>query len=53
VVNATQLLEPDGVLFGATVLGTPGLHTWLPRAVLRYTNRLGIFDNLFDTEGDA
>ena len=44
------LLEPDGVLFGATVLGTPELHTWVSRAALRANNRRGIFDNLSDTE---
>ncbi len=43
-------LEPDGVLFGATVLGTPELHTWLSRAALRENNHRGIFDNLSDTE---
>jgi SAM-dependent methyltransferase len=45
-----DLLEPDGVLFGATVLGTPALHTWLSRAALRENNGRGIFDNLSDTE---
>ena len=48
--NLAALLEPDGVLFGATVLGTPELHTWLSRAALRANNRRGIFDNLSDTE---
>ena len=46
------LLAPDGVLFGATVLGTPKLHTWLSRAALRVNNRRGIFDNLSDTEDE-
>lgn len=50
VRNVAAVLEPDGVLFGATVLGTPQLHTWLSRAVLGYVNRGGIFDNLSDTE---
>lgn len=44
------LIEPAGVLFGATVLGTPALHTWWSRAALRVNNRRRIFDNLFDTE---
>ena len=48
--NLATLLEPDGALFGATVLGTPTLHTWLSRAALRQNNRLGFFDNLSDTE---
>jgi SAM-dependent methyltransferase len=45
------LLTPTGVLFGATVLGTPELHTWLSRAVLSSNNRRGIFDNRSDSEG--
>jgi hypothetical protein len=32
------------------VLGTPRLHTWLSRAALQQNNRLGIFDNLADTQ---
>lgn len=48
--NLATLLVPEGVLFGATVLGTPTLHTWLSRAALRQNNRLGFFDNLSDTE---
>jgi hypothetical protein len=48
--SLAQLLDPDGVLFGATVLGTPDLHTWLSRAALRENNHRGIFDNLSDTE---
>ena len=51
ISDLAELLEPDGVLFGATVLGTPELHTWLSRAALRENNRLGFFDNLSDTEG--
>jgi SAM-dependent methyltransferase len=49
--NLAALLDPDGVLFGATVLGTPRLHTRLSRAALAVNNRGGIFDNLSDTEG--
>ena len=49
--NVAAVLEPDGVLFGATVLGAPELHTWLSRAALGETNRRGVFDNLSDTEG--
>ena len=47
--NLAALLEADGVLFGATVLGTPERHTRLSRAALRANNRRGIFDNLGDT----
>jgi SAM-dependent methyltransferase len=48
--NLAAVLGPIGVLFGATLLGTPGLHTWLSRAALRQNNRLGFFDNISDTE---
>ncbi len=48
--SLAHLLDPGGVLFGATVLGTPELHTRLSLAALRENNRRGIFDNLSDTE---
>jgi SAM-dependent methyltransferase len=48
--NIASVLEPDGVLFGATVLGLAGDQTRLSRAVLRLFNRRGAFDNLGDTE---
>lgn len=48
--NVAAVLEPDGVLFGATVLGTPELHTLVSGLALRENNRRGIFDNLSDTE---
>jgi SAM-dependent methyltransferase len=50
VDNVAAVLKPGGVLFGATVLGDTGPHTWLSRAVLRFVNSRHIFDNLFDTE---
>jgi SAM-dependent methyltransferase len=50
--NLAAHLDADGVLFGATVLGAPELHTWYSRAALRENNRRGIFDNLTDTEAD-
>ncbi len=48
VANAASVLTEDGVLFGATVLGTPSLHTWLSARALKANNRRGIFDNLAD-----
>jgi SAM-dependent methyltransferase len=50
ISNIAAILEPNGILFGATVLGSPGLHTPLSILALRDNNRRGIFDNLFDTE---
>jgi SAM-dependent methyltransferase len=49
VRNIADVLEPDGVLFGGTVLGLTERHTRAARAVLRGFNRQGAFDNLEDT----
>jgi SAM-dependent methyltransferase len=50
VANVAAVLAPTGVLFGATILGTFGPHTWLSRRTLDANNRRGIFDNLGDTQ---
>ena len=50
VANVAAVLAPTGVLFGASVLGTSGAHSWLGRRVLSAFNRRGAFDNLDDTE---
>jgi SAM-dependent methyltransferase len=50
VANIARVLAPDGVLFGATVLGRSGNHTRMGRAMLTAFNRRGVFDNLDDTE---
>ena len=50
VANVAAVLAPDGVLFGASVLGRTGQHTWLGRRVLAAFNRRGAFDNLDDSE---
>lgn len=50
VANLATVLAPSGVLFGASVLGTSGKHTWLARRMLSAFNRRGAFDNLDDTE---
>jgi len=47
--NIAAVLEPDGVLFGGTVLGTQARHSWAARRFLRAFNRHGDFDNLDDT----
>ena len=49
VRNVAAVLEPDGVLFGGTVLGITERHSRPARAVLRLFNRNGAFDNLGDT----
>ncbi|MFI5225926.1 MAG: methyltransferase [Candidatus Limnocylindrales bacterium] len=50
VSNVAAVLAPTGVLFGASVLGTAGPHTWFSRRVLDAFNRRGAFDNRTDTE---
>lgn len=50
VANVAAVLEPTGVLFGASVLGMSGPQTWLSRRVLNAFNPRGAFDNLNDTE---
>ena len=47
--NVAAVLEPDGVLFGATVLGRSGSHTPPAKALLAVANRRGAFDNLGDS----
>lgn len=50
VANVAAVLAPDGVLFGASVLGEPGPHSRLAHGFLRAFNKQGGFDNLGDTE---
>jgi hypothetical protein len=50
VANVAAVVAPTGVVFGATLLGSSGPHTWLSRKMLEANNRRGIFDNLGDTE---
>jgi SAM-dependent methyltransferase len=50
VANVAAVLAPTGVLFGASVLGTSGSHTWLARRFLDTFNWQRGFDNLNDTE---
>jgi SAM-dependent methyltransferase len=47
--NIAAVLEPDGVLFGSTVLGMEAPHSRAARGALRAFNRHGDFDNLGDT----
>jgi SAM-dependent methyltransferase len=50
VTNVAAVLEPTGVLFGASILGDSGRHTWLARSLLKANNRRGTFGNLDDSE---
>ena len=47
--NAASVLDTEGVLFGATVLGLAERHTMAARAFVRAANIQGGFDNLDDT----
>jgi SAM-dependent methyltransferase len=49
IQNVADVLEPDGVLFGGTVLGAGERHSLPARGVLWAFNRKGDFDNLGDT----
>jgi SAM-dependent methyltransferase len=49
VRNIANVLTPDGVLFGGTVLGLKESHTRPARAFLWAVNKKGDFDNLEDT----
>ena len=50
IEHIAAVLEPDGVLFGASVLGRSGRHTPQARAFLKAANWNGGFDNLDDSE---
>ncbi|HEU4918777.1 MAG TPA: methyltransferase, partial [Candidatus Limnocylindrales bacterium] len=50
VANVAAVLGPTGVLFGASILGLAGRHTWLARRILEVNNWRGTFDNLGDTQ---
>ena len=47
--NIADVLTPDGVLFGGTILGLEERHRPQARAFLRLANQTGDFDNLGDT----
>lgn len=50
VAHVAAVLAPTGVLFGVSILGLSGRHTWLARRILQGNNRRGTFDNLGDTQ---
>ena len=47
--NIAEVLTPDGVLFGGSVLGTTEEHSRSARTFLKAANKQGGFDNLGDT----
>ena len=50
VANVAAVLAPNAILFGSTILGMSGHHTWVGRRILESNNRRGTFDNLGDTK---
>jgi len=50
IANIARVMAPNGVLFGASVLGPSASHTLLGRAFLWAFNKRGAFGNLGDTE---
>jgi SAM-dependent methyltransferase len=50
--NIADVLSPTGTLFGATILGRSGDHSWLGHRVLTAFNKRGAFDNLDDSEAE-
>jgi SAM-dependent methyltransferase len=50
IANVAAVLDPMGVLFGATILGRSAHHSWVARRLLETNNRRGTFDNAADTE---
>ena len=47
--NVAAVLEPEGVLFGGTILGLEEHHRPQARLFLKGANKIGDFDNLGDT----
>jgi SAM-dependent methyltransferase len=47
--NVADVLGPDGVLFGGTILGLDEPHTRSARAFIKAANKQGGFDNREDT----
>ncbi|KAI0092201.1 S-adenosyl-L-methionine dependent methyltransferase [Irpex rosettiformis] len=42
------LMQPDGTLYGATILGKGVQHNWIGRLLMRLWNSKGVFDNYED-----
>jgi SAM-dependent methyltransferase len=49
IINLKRHLSPDGVVYGATILGEEANHNWFGRKLMKLYNRKGIFGNRDDT----
>lgn len=47
-VNLTPLMESNGTVYGATILGKGVQHNWIGRALMKLWNSKGVFDNYED-----
>ena len=50
VANVAEVLSPDGVLFGSSIIGRTGSHNRVAQMLLRDYNRRRVFDNFEDSE---
>lgn len=48
IENAAQMLKPNGILFGATILADPQLHNVMGKTLAAFYNKKGIFSNQND-----
>ncbi|KAI0775356.1 hypothetical protein BC629DRAFT_1582977 [Irpex lacteus] len=46
--NLTPLMESNGTVYGATILGKGVQHNWIGRALVKLWNSKGVFDNYED-----
>ena len=49
IYNAVSMLQPHGVLFGATILADKNLHTPVSKFLCNFYNKKGIFSNQKDS----
>ncbi len=50
IVNLKDVMAPEGVLFGSTILGEGITKSYCAKLVLAWYNLLGSFHNIDDTE---
>ena len=49
IANAVSMLQPGGILFGATILADKPLHTKMSQRLCAFYNEKGVFSNTEDT----
>lgn len=48
LTTVTPLLQPDGTVYGATILGKGVHHNWIGKILMKLWNSKGVFDNYDD-----